>query len=135
MIYSTGYEQMTTGELEEVMLKYEITIIIDVRSIPYSRRPDKYEFNRNQMTSKFGGAYQWKGDVLGGKQGPASREGLEYLARLKENNILLCLEDNPLACHRLTDISARLLKDFRIEVYHLRQGTITPTSQLLKEVL
>ena len=80
-------------------------------------------------------AYQWKGDVLGGKQGPVSQEGLEYLARLKENNILLCLEDNPHACHRLTDISARLLKDFGIEVYHLRQGRVTPTSELLKEVL
>jgi len=135
MIYSTGYERITTEELEETMRKYYITLIIDVRSVPYSRRPDKYGFNRNQMTRKFGDAYRWKGDTLGGRQGPVSKEALEYLARLEGNNILLCLEENPLACHRMTDISVRLLKDFNIEVHHLRQGRITPTSELIKEVL
>ena len=135
MIYSTGYERITTGELEETMKRYNITLIIDVRSVPYSRRPDKYGFNRNQMARKFGNAYRWKGDVLGGKQGPVTQEAIQYLAALKENNILLCLEENPLACHRVTDISVRLLNDFNIEVYHLRQGRATPTSELLKEVL
>jgi len=135
MIYSTGYERITTEELEETMRKYHITLIIDVRSVPYSRRPDKYGFNRNQMARKFGDAYRWKGDVLGGREGPVSQGAVQYLATLAENNILLCLEENPLACHRLTDISVRLLKDFNIEVLHLRQGRITPTSELLKEVL
>jgi len=135
MIYSTGYERITTEELEKTMRKYHITLIIDVRSVPYSRRPDKYGFNRNQMTRKFGDAYRWKGDVLGGREGPVSHEAIQYLAALTENNILLCLEENPLACHRVTDISVRLLRDFGIEVLHLRQGRITPTSELLKEVL
>ena len=135
MIYSTGYERITIDELEETMKKYNIALILDVRSVPYSRRPDKYGFNKNQMTLKFGDAYRWKGDVLGGKQGPVSQEAIQYLANLEENNILLCLEENPLACHRVTDISVRLLKGFNIEVYHLRQGKLTSTSELLKEVL
>ena len=135
MIYSTGYERITTGELEETMKKYEITLIIDVRSVPYSRRPDKYEFNKNQMARKFGDAYRWKGDVLGGRQGLAQQEAIVYLAHLEESNILLCLEENPHTCHRVTDISVRLLENFGIEVYHLRHGKITSTSELLKEVL
>ncbi len=135
MIYSTGYEKRTVPDLEDLMKKYGIVLIVDVRSVPYTRRPDKYEFNRNQMARRFGPAYQWKGDTLGGKHGPATEEGIRYLAGLGDTPILLCLEDDPLRCHRVTDIAARLLRDHGIDVVHLQGGMELPTSQLLEEIL
>ena len=132
MIYSTGYQAITVDQLKDLMDRYGITLIVDVRSVPYTRWTAKYQFNRNRMKAAFGPSYQWKGDILGGKQGPATEEGLAYLIALTETAVILCMEDDPRRCHRLTDISARLLP-LGIEVMHLQGGRIFGTEQLLKE--
>lgn len=76
MIYSIGYQKLTLEILEETLRAHNITLLVDVRSKPYSR---KVQFNRKKLEQELGNAYIWKGDVLGGKFGPALEKGINYL--------------------------------------------------------
>lgn len=136
MIYSIGYEKQTIIDLIKIMEQYQIYRIIDVRSIPYSRRADKHVFNRNRLFEYFGPRYEWKGDILGGKTGPALEAGIEYLVKQngQKSNILLCVENDPKRCHRFYDISIRLLEK-GIEVIHIYDSQTVSTTELRKEAL
>lgn len=135
MIYSIGYEKLTVKDLKKVMKQYHIGLIIDVRSIPYARLA-KQEFNRNRLSEYFGPRYEWKGDILGGKTGPALEAGIEYLVKQngQKSNILLCVENDPKRCHRFYDISIRLLEK-GIEVIHIYNSQTVSTTELRKEAL
>ena len=134
MIYSIGYQRVSIEALTNLVKDRRINVIVDVRSAPYSRRPDKYEFNRNRLQRRFPPArlptYTWKGDILGGKYGAASEEGIEWLVEHETiyDILLLCMEDDPAKCHRHYDIARRLLAK-GIDVIHLHQGAERPESQ------
>ena len=104
--------------------------------------PDKYEFNKNRLSSRFNrpgqpDRYIWSGDKLGGLPGPATKEGIDLLRQTEAAGnvlILMCLENNPRDCHRYQDIGVRLLK-FGIDVVHIHDGIEEKTSQILKENL
>ena len=135
MIFSIGYEKTTIEELEQIMKKHSIKTLIDVRSRPYSRRSDKYEFNKNRLIIRFGSSYEWRGDELGGLPGPATKKGIALLLieehEIENVLILMCLENNPRDCHRYQDIGIRLLKS-GIDVIHIHDGIEETTSQILK---
>ena len=122
MIYSIGYEKTTIEELTKIMEERNIQVLIDVRSRPYSRRSDKYEFNKNRLSARFGKRYEWHGEDLGGLHGPATKEGIQFLKWENEGPrdvlILMCLENNPRDCHRYQDIGVRLIKA-GIDMIHL----------------
>ena len=134
MIYSIGYQKLTPETLEETLRTHNITLLIDVRSVPYSRKP---QFNRKNLEQRFGlGGYIWKGDILGGKFGPAHEAGIDFLRQLDKEGrqVLMCLENNPRDCHRYQDIGMRLLQ-FGIDVIHLHDGIQEKTSEIMKEKL
>jgi hypothetical protein len=123
MIYTIGYQFMQVSQLAAIREVIHATII-DVRSVPYSRIPEKQEFNRNRLRETFPGVYPWKGDILGGKEGPATERGIEYLLGKERKGcrlLLLCVEQDPLTCHRYYDISLRLLGR-GVDAIHLRLG-------------
>ncbi len=140
MIYSIGYEKTTIEELEQIMAERNIKLLVDVRSRPYSRRPDRYQFNKNRLIARFNNTghydrYIWSGDKLGGLPGPATEEGIDMLRKTEERGniiILMCLENNPRDCHRFQDIGVRLLK-FGIDVVHIHDGIEEKTSEIIKE--
>ena len=134
MFYSIGYERITIKGLLRIIRQKKIDRIIDVRSAPYARHPDKYEFNRNQMRVMLGEWYLWKGDILGGKYGPASEEGILWLIELPPwpGFLLMCVEYDPRKCHRYYDISKRLLHA-GIDVIHLYGPEEILTSKLIQE--
>jgi uncharacterized protein (DUF488 family) len=137
MIYSIGYQKRTWEQVKAVMDETGVNILADVRSWPFSRHSGKYEFNRNQMEQALGSRYQWMGNVLGGKNGPAKEGGVGRLAALHANEhilMLLCMEDHPCDCHRLYDISRRLLKGYDIDVLHRVDDLWKFTSELTEEV-
>jgi len=137
MIYSIGYERTTIEEITRIMKEHNIDTLIDVRSRPYSRRPDKYEFNKNRLTARFHDRYLWRGNQLGGLPGPATEEGIAFLTREESAGnilILMCLENNPRNCHRYQDIGVRLLKS-GIDVVHIHDGIEEKTSEIIKEAL
>ena len=141
MIYSIGYEKTTIEQLTTIMKERNIKTLIDVRSRPYSRRPDKYEFNKNRLMARFAGdpsgdyvRYEWRGDQLGGLPGPATKEGIEFLKAEEAGEnvlILMCLENNPRDCHRYQDIGVRLL-EHGIDMVHLHDGIEETTSHIVK---
>jgi hypothetical protein len=158
MIYSIGYQNTPIPDLIRIIRRLNITLVVDVRSVPYTRRPDRYEFNKNRLQKRFaddpsfsplpasplfhgphhsGCLYIWKGDVLGGKFGEAKEEGIVWLvqeARTDNILLLLCLEDDPSQCHRRYDIARRLL-DHGIDVIHLYQGKEKRESHFFEEAL
>ena len=127
MIYSVGYAKLSIEDVERIMETFKLELLIDVRSHPYSRNPMKYEFNKNQMEERLGERYQWKGDILGGRYGAVKPLGLQYLVNLDgrgSRGILLCMEADPVTCHRYYDISVRLLTQ-GIDVIHLPDAVTT----------
>ena len=68
---------------------------MDLRSIPASRWSEKREFNKANMYHTLGTRYAWKGKVLGGKPGPATEEGLDWLRKKHEKGctiLIMCME-------------------------------------------
>jgi len=138
MIYSIGYQRVTLAQVLTIMVEKEVRYLVDVRSYPNSRHPSKHEFNRGRLEKGFPAMYRWMGDVLGGKLGPAKEEGIIRLITLHNepgghNLMLMCMEHDPCDCHRLYDISRRLLKR-GIDVIHLVDGHEHKTSEVTEEV-
>ena len=133
MIYSIGYQAITVDELLSIMAAKGIDRMVDIRSSPYSRWEKKYEFNRNRMSARLGDRYVWKGDMLGGKPGPASDEGLDWLVSQTDNVVIVCMEAAPRKCHRFQDVGKRLLAR-GIEVHHIIDNgrTVVTTSRLIQ---
>jgi hypothetical protein len=101
-----------------------IDLLVDVRSVPYGRFNPA--FNRPALQRAFGERYLWKGDILGGKPGPATDEGMNWLIAQHERGVVLivmCVEWDPRKCHRLTDIAVRLLEEGIDAVHLLHDGT------------
>ncbi|MEW6115649.1 MAG: DUF488 domain-containing protein [Nitrospirota bacterium] len=132
MIYSIGYQKRKLSEIVSVMEEKDIDLLVDVRSVPYSRKP---EFNRNRLQEALGSRYEWMGEVLGGKKGPAKEIGIKKLLFLHGQGrrlLLMCMEHHPCDCHRLYDISRRLAKR-GVEVVHLFDGHEQTTDELSEE--
>jgi uncharacterized protein (DUF488 family) len=136
MLFTIGYQSFTVEEVEAIMADKAIRLLIDVRSVPYSRNPTKYGFNRNRLEIRLATRYLWKGDILGGKFGPATQEGIDWLLREIPLGppLLMCLEANPSDCHRFYDITARL-SEHGVSAVHLCKIGGTLTEKRTAEVL
>jgi hypothetical protein len=134
MIYTIGYQALTMPEFNRILEEKMVSVTVDVRSVPYSGRRDKTGFNKNRMERALGSRYAWKGDILGGKHGPVQEVGIRHLvevSRLGSTLLLLCMEADPLKCHRFHDIAVRLLP-YGIDVVHLPLEL--KTSDLVKKM-
>lgn len=99
-----------------------VDVVVDVRSVPYSRRFP--QFGRERLTQSLasrGILYRYEGGALGGK--PTSGEDYEALAAMPAfadalsrliadaaatTLCLMCAEKDPLDCHRTVLVSRRL---------------------------
>jgi uncharacterized protein (DUF488 family) len=131
MIFSIGYSKWTVEQLLKVVAEKQIDLLVDLRSTPFGRFNPP--FNRPNLERVLKGRYVWKGDILGGKYGPVKDEGIAWLVEQSEKNlIIMCVEMDPRQCHRLTDVSARLMLEHGIDVVHiLDTGVEHPTSYYL----
>lgn len=134
MIYTIGYQKRTVAEIVEIMDAKDIGLLVDVRSVPYSRHPSKYEFNRNRLQSSLGSRYLWLGDICGGKRGPATDACIDRLVKYAGQTglMLMCMENHPCDCHRLYDLSRRL-KARGGQAVHLFDGREATTDELSEE--
>jgi len=123
VIFTWGYQSRTMADLLELIKRYQITLVIDVRSKPYSCWQPA--FNRRTLEKTLGSFYTWRGHDLGGQDWtPDSRiigcnkliDGFKRHSRI----CLMCLERDPRNCHRteLSDI-LQILSDFECEAVHL----------------
>jgi uncharacterized protein (DUF488 family) len=128
VIYTVGYQRLTLDALRGIVEEKGIDRIIDVRSVPYSRKP---EFNRNRLKAVFGRKYLWKGAVLGGK-GRIEGSAIRWLAGQEGALLVMCMEEDPCGCHRYYEIGRRLLA-LGVQCVHLSGGG-EHTTEELKEV-
>lgn len=121
----------------------EVQVVVDVRSVPYSRYVSR--FNKREMETLLklsGRKYLFMGDQIGGKPEDASlrdsrgrvdyarlarterfRQGLDRLEKGLAAGwriALLCAEEDPLRCHRHWLIAKELELVRHVKVWHLR---------------
>ena len=132
LIHTVGHSDHTTEAFVDLLRRHEITLVVDVRSQPYSRWAD--QFNRETLARDLedaGIAYRFMGDVLGGRpadpslydpgqdrpdyrrveQTPAYRTGIERLIELARARrvALMCGEGDHRDCHRHLLVAQTLL--------------------------
>jgi uncharacterized protein (DUF488 family) len=137
VLYTVGYGHRSVDQLVEVLRRYEIVRLIDVRSAPYSRF--KPEFSREPLALQLeqqGIVYQFMGDSLGGqprdpvcftdgkvdyaklRAQPCFGAGLDRLRALLAQPgrlTLMCSEGRPEACHRSKLIGeAAVAREFQV---------------------
>ena len=146
-IYSLGHSNHSVERFFQLLAGFGITVIVDVRSVPYSRHVP--HFNREnliKLAGEKGIIYEWRGDNLGGRHpsddAPSSdtlKDAIEKLARdfgddtVGKIAVLVCAEGNPRKCHRANLIgpSLRALADNPVDLQHiLPDGTLISQSML-----
>jgi uncharacterized protein (DUF488 family) len=119
MIKTIGHSNHPIERFVDLLKGGGVELLVDVRSVPYSRRFP--QFGRERLAKSLdaaGIAYAWEGEALGGKGGsytvaaarPAFTDTLDRLiARSKSTTLcLMCAEKEPLDCHRTVLVSRRL---------------------------
>lgn len=150
-IYTIGHSNTTIDEFVGLLAAQGITLVIDVRSEPYSKYAS--QFNKHEIEAELtrrGFQYLYRGDKLGGKPkspgfltssgapdyekmaaSPIFLAGIEELEVLaaKEKVALMCSEADPKVCHR-DRLLAWVLRGRGREVRHiLHTGEIAEEEQ------
>jgi uncharacterized protein (DUF488 family) len=123
--------------------------LVDVRSMPYSRRFPQFARERLAKSLEDAGIdYVWEGEPLGGK--PKAGGGYDQLAarpeftdavgRLIEESAgnslcLMCAEKEPLDCHRTVLVSRRLAERGVAIEHLLADGTTKPHAEIEEALL
>ncbi|NOZ59390.1 MAG: DUF488 domain-containing protein [Euryarchaeota archaeon] len=140
-IFTIGYSGKEISDFIEILRRYGIQELIDVRSFPTSKKEDFRQDRLREHLRRAGIAYRHLRS-LGGYRRPSYlaytgteefRRGLEELIeRARGRRVaIMCLEDNPRHCHRR--FIAGELEKRGIEVVHIlgKTGvrTLTQSSQ------
>jgi uncharacterized protein (DUF488 family) len=133
LIYTVGHSDHTTAAFVDLLRRHEITLVVDVRSQPYSRWAP--QFNRETLARDLqdaGIAYRFMGDALGGRpadstlydpgqerpdyqrvgQTPAYQTAMGQLLDLAgtEQVAVMCSEGDHRRCHRHLLVAQTLLE-------------------------
>jgi uncharacterized protein (DUF488 family) len=123
--------------------------LVDVRSMPYSRRFPQFGRERLARSLQEAGIdYAWEGEALGGmpKGGgsyddaaarPAFKDAIGRLIAASADTqlCLMCAEKEPLDCHRTVLVSRRLAERGTPIEHLLADGTIKPHGEIEEALL
>ncbi len=140
-IYTIGHGNLSFMRFISRIQAHNITHIIDVRSIPYSRHaPWSSKSRLAELLRPFHIRYTYLGHKLGGKKQSlvafAKQQGvtpqaifddaIQTLLQLSTrcNLALLCAEADPAHCHRQSIIAQTLLDSDVIVLHILTDGTL-----------
>jgi uncharacterized protein (DUF488 family) len=156
-IYTIGHSDHATAAFVGLLRRHGITLLVDVRSQPYSRWA--HQFNRETLARNLqeaGIVYQFMGDALGGRpadpalydpgeerpdyermaQTSAYQAGVDRLLELAQTErvALMCSEGDPRRCHRHLLITQTLL-DRGVRVLHIQpDGTTTAGERIPRQL-
>jgi uncharacterized protein (DUF488 family) len=110
-IYTLGTDRRSEEDFIEILLAYDISALIDVRSFPKSRVLIFTRENLKNLLCREGIAYHFLGKELGGfrKGGYVSylmtddfMQGIDLLESIaeKQTSVIICAERFPWKCHR-----------------------------------
>ena len=149
-LFTLGHSTMQATAFLDVLQRFGIKLVIDVRSKPQSFRfPQFDQAELKEILSTGGISYLFMGEELGGRPDDPKAyadDGLmDYRARRKSRSfrdgidrvlkelaeralVLVCAEEDPLNCHRFLMICPELVS-VSVEPYHIRKGGILETQQ------
>ena len=155
ILYTIGHSKHEYSFFESMLKKYDISYLLDVRSVPFSRFAETY--NRNNIKSllaESGITYKQMGKYFGARPQDEALytsehfldfekvrgsklflEGVEnvILGLDKGNNVaLMCTEKDPLDCHRAIMVSKGFL-DAGINVNHILENGLLQTQLELEQ--
>jgi hypothetical protein len=139
ILYTIGHSNHTMGQFIDLLKRYEIGIVADVRSAPYSRYCP--QFAKEVLSKALEAAniqYMFLGKELGARPDDAAcyEGGCVNFKRLAERKefkdgvqrvlasagkysvALMCAEKEPLDCHR-TILICRNLKEYNLSINHI----------------
>jgi uncharacterized protein (DUF488 family) len=148
-IYTIGHGARKAEEFLELLKRYGIGYLIDVRSQPYSRyHPQFSQNNLKVFLEENNIRYVFMGDTLGGRPKDAScydedgkinyekvktkdffKEGIERLKTAYKKNLdvaIMCSERDPAQCHRY-HLIGKVLDAETIEVIHIDEKGLLKT--------
>ncbi|MBF0898337.1 MAG: DUF488 domain-containing protein [Campylobacter concisus] len=152
-MYTIGHSTHDVNFFIEILKKFNINALVDVRSMPYSNFSS--QFNQEYISKELkqnGIYYIFMGDLLGARYDSSKvldekgivdfnkvfleKTFLKGIERLEDgivkgfNLTLMCSELNPFDCHRFGMISQYLsLKDKNLQINHITK-TIKENSEL-----
>lgn len=156
-VYTIGHSDHTTEAFVDLLRGNRITLVVDVRSQPYSRWA--HQFNREILARDLqdaGIAYRFMGDALGGRpadptlyngeqerpdyqrvqQTVAYQHGIDQLLKLagSETLAVMCSEGDHRRCHRHFLITQTLLER-GVQVLHIQPDGTTVEGERIPQQL
>ncbi len=139
ILYTIGHSNNTISHFIALLKRHKINMVVDVRSLPYSRYCS--QFNKNVISAALQAVnikYIFLGKELGARPDvPECYEGgcvdFKWIAGRKEfkdglqllltdigkyHTVLMCAEKEPLECHR-TVLICRKLKEHNLSIKHI----------------
>jgi uncharacterized protein (DUF488 family) len=157
-IYTIGHSQHKIEHFIELVMKYEIDYIIDVRSVPYSQYASQFNKGILELTlRKYNVNYAFMGEPLGARQKDRSlysKEGYIDFSKVAKtdkfikaiNNLILgvdknhkialmCTEKDPMDCHRNILVAYELYKR-GVNINNIcEDGTVVTQEEINKQLL
>jgi len=148
-IKTIGHSNHAIERFVDLLKAGGVEAVVDVRSMPYSRRFP--QFGRERLTQSLaatGILYRYEGTALGGK--PKDGAGYDDLAARSEFKdaldrlvasaadttlCLMCAEKEPLDCHRTVLVSRRLAERGAAVEHLLADGRTKPHAVFEEELL
>jgi uncharacterized protein (DUF488 family) len=139
-IFTIGHSNVEAERIIELLRRYAVRVVVDVRSAPYSRySPQFNKDNLRRILQAAGIAYVYGGAKLGGRpqdpecyaegqvryalieSQPWYRDGIDHLLETarEQRCAIMCAEEDPAHCHRHHLISQTLLQK-GARVWHIR---------------
>jgi len=149
MIKTIGHSNHPIDKFVDLLVRGGVALLVDVRSMPYSRRFPQFGRERLQKSLAAAGIdYVWEGEALGGKakgvgsygEAAARPEFAAALDRVIETAAetplcLMCAEKEPMDCHRTVLVSRRLAERGAAIEHLLADGTVRAHAQIEETLL
>jgi uncharacterized protein (DUF488 family) len=149
MIKTIGHSNHPLERFLGLLKAGGVKLLVDVRSMPYSRRFP--QFGRERLTKSLAEAgidYLWEGEALGGKPGqgggynelaarPAFKNALDRVIERGQDTTLclMCAEKEPLDCHRTVLVSRRLAERGVAVEHLLADGSVRAHGEVEETLL
>ena len=159
-IYTIGHSTRPIGEFIDILNKYEIDLVVDIRSISRSHFNPQFDRYSLEKSLNDNGVYYVHMDSLGGFRNPLPysvnegwknkrfrgfadhmqtkdfKNGLKKLIHLskKYNVVIMCSESLPWRCHRSLIADALIVHGFDVydifNINTIKQHTLTPWAKI-----
>jgi uncharacterized protein (DUF488 family) len=149
MIKTIGHSNHPIEKFVDLLVRGGVALLVDVRSMPYSRRFPQFSRERLQKSLADAGIdYVWQGEALGGMAKgirnyaeaaarPEFRQALDHVIETANETTLclMCAEKEPMECHRTVLVSRHLAERGAAIEHLLADGTVRPHAQIEEALL